>query len=151
SLAANTALAVTRRVVTQRGTSHRLCAPRRSCARRFRCATCKPSSDFQRANWAVGDGRPGPGPRIRLEDLMHWWDTANLDRLRLARSARRYAEQGWPVVPGAYLVARRAGRHSAVRRFDCGEPGCQTVACHPAIPRWEAAASTNLDVVDSWW
>jgi hypothetical protein len=82
---------------------------------------------------------------------MRWWDPANLDRLRLARTARRYAEQGWPVVPGAYPVAKRTGRHSTVRRFDCGDVGCRTVACHPAIPRWELGASSDVAVVDSWW
>jgi Bifunctional DNA primase/polymerase, N-terminal len=81
---------------------------------------------------------------------MRWWDPANIDRLRLAKAARRYAEQGWPVVPGAYLVARRLGRH-AVRRFDCGEPGCRTVACHPAVAHWETSASYHLETVDSWW
>ncbi|MEU7869860.1 bifunctional DNA primase/polymerase [Dactylosporangium sp. NPDC049140] len=51
---------------------------------------------------------------------------------RLGKAAARYAAHGWPVRPGAYLVDRHAGRHLRQRRFDCGRPGCPTVACHPA-------------------
>jgi len=54
------------------------------------------------------------------------------ERLRLRKAAARFAAHGWAVRPGAYLVGGRAGRHSRQRRFDCGEPGCRTVACHPA-------------------
>nr|BFE65927.1 hypothetical protein GCM10020063_104530 [Dactylosporangium thailandense] len=58
---------------------------------------------------------------------MIFWEHA-----RLRKAATRYAEHGWPVRPGAYLVGRHAGRHLRERRFDCGSPGCRTVACHPA-------------------
>ncbi|WP_433209250.1 bifunctional DNA primase/polymerase [Dactylosporangium sp. CS-047395] len=54
------------------------------------------------------------------------------ERLRLRKAAARYAAHGWPVRPGAYLVGRHTGRHQRERRFDCGTPGCPTVACHPA-------------------
>lgn len=53
------------------------------------------------------------------------------ERSRLRKAAARFAAHGWPVRPGAFLVGRHAGRHSRQRRFDCGTPGCPTVACHP--------------------
>jgi hypothetical protein len=67
-------------------------------------------------------------------------------RSRLRRAARRYADAGWPVVPGAYLTGR--GQR---RRFDCGTPKCRTVSCHPAIPEWEHAGSTDATTIDTWW
>lgn len=63
-------------------------------------------------------------------------------RLRLRRAAYRYAAHAWPVLPGAYL---RDGR------FDCGEPGCPTVACHPALADWERAATAEPSRVATWW
>ncbi|MER7003403.1 bifunctional DNA primase/polymerase [Dactylosporangium sp. NPDC000555] len=61
---------------------------------------------------------------------MLWWE-----RSRLRKAAARYAAHGWPVRPGAFLAGRHAGRPSRPRRFDCGRPGCPTVACHPtALP-----------------
>src|SRR4051812_38160643 len=65
-----------------------------------------------------------------------------LQRLHLARAAHRYAARGWPVIPGAPLVGDR---------FDCGEPGCLTVACHPALPDWESTASVVRGRIDEWW
>jgi hypothetical protein len=65
-----------------------------------------------------------------------------LQRVHLARAAQRYALHGWPVIPGA----RRCGD-----RFDCGEPGCMTVACHPALADWESAASVDPTRIESWW
>src|ERR671938_628577 len=52
-----------------------------------------------------------------------------------------------PQRPGPHLGRAR----HAVRRFDCGERCCRTVACHPAVPHWEVAASHDPDVIDSWW
>jgi hypothetical protein len=66
----------------------------------------------------------------------------------------RYAEQGWHVVPGAYLArAGRVGRHARPqeRRFDCGEIGCRTVACHPAVAGWEEMPRLAVDAVAEWW
>jgi hypothetical protein len=62
-----------------------------------------------------------------------WQETVMLswERSRLRRAAARYATAGWPVRAGAFLVGRPAGRHGRSRRFDCGTPGCRTVACHP--------------------
>ena len=73
-----------------------------------------------------------------------------LDRARLGRVAKRFAEQDWPVVPGAYLTSN-AGRHARERRFDCGELGCRTVACHPARSGWETAAPLSVSDVAQWW
>jgi hypothetical protein len=53
------------------------------------------------------------------------------ERSRLRKAAASYAAHGWPVQPGAFLVGRPAGRHARQRRFDCGAPGCPTIACHP--------------------
>ncbi|MEV8515511.1 bifunctional DNA primase/polymerase [Dactylosporangium sp. NPDC051484] len=61
---------------------------------------------------------------------MLWWE-----RSRLRKAAARYAAHGWPVRPGAFLTGRHAGHPARPRRFDCGTPGCHTVACHPtALP-----------------
>jgi hypothetical protein len=65
-----------------------------------------------------------------------------MSRLRLRRAAVRLAAAGWPVTPGACLRANR---------FDCGRPGCPTVACHPAMESWEQAASCDPARVAGWW
>lgn len=65
-----------------------------------------------------------------------------LSRLRLRRSALRYAEHGWPVTPGAYLLDGR---------FRCGRPGCPTSTCHPALEGWEHDTSDQLEQVRNWW
>jgi hypothetical protein len=62
-------------------------------------------------------------------------------RVPLRRAALRYAGQGWPVLPGAFLLNDR---------YVCG-PLCPTVACHPAIDRWESVASAEESDVDQWW
>lgn len=62
-------------------------------------------------------------------------------RTVLRRAAQRYADRGWRVVPGAALKDDR---------YICG-PLCPTVACHPALDRWETAASYESADVDDWW
>jgi hypothetical protein len=59
----------------------------------------------------------------------------------LRRAAQRYADQNWRVMPGAVLINDR---------YVCG-PLCPTVACHPAVDHWEAAASSDPSDVDGWW
>jgi len=71
--------------------------------------------------------------------LGQWSD--RWQRLVLRRAALRYAGHGWPVVPGAALLDGR---------YVCG-PLCPTVACHPAIERWEHLATTSNSTVESWW
>jgi hypothetical protein len=76
------------------------------------------------------------------------------ERSKLRRVAMRYAEQGWHVVPGAYLASSgKVGRHARPqeRRFDCGEIGCRTVACHPAVTGWEDMPRLAVDAVAEWW
>jgi hypothetical protein len=65
----------------------------------------------------------------------------SVQRTLLRRAAQRYAERGWRVVPGAALKDDR---------YVCG-PLCPTVSCHPAVDRWEVAASYRSDDVDDWW
>jgi hypothetical protein len=65
-----------------------------------------------------------------------------VDRLRLRRTALRYAAHGWPVLPGACLTGDR---------FACGRAGCQIVAGHPAIDAWENSASSDPAKVAEWW
>ena len=67
-------------------------------------------------------------------------------RSRLRRAALRYADAGWPVIPGAYLTG--SGQR---RRFDCGAPKCRTVACHPALVGWENEGTTDDVKIDAWW
>ena len=62
-------------------------------------------------------------------------------RSTMRRAALRYADRGWPVIPGAMLVRDR---------YICG-PLCLTVACHPAAERWETTASSDSSVLDGWW
>lgn len=65
-----------------------------------------------------------------------------LQRIRLRRAARRYADHDWPVVPGARLSGGR---------FDCDEIGCPTVTCHPAVPDWEREALLDPARIADWW
>jgi len=65
-----------------------------------------------------------------------------LRRAALRRAALRYADRGWDIVPGACLVGTR---------YDCDQPGCYTVTCHPAIPHWESVAGHDPDVIRDWW
>ncbi len=67
---------------------------------------------------------------------------SHLDRVRLRRTALRYAAHGWPVTPGAYLSGTR---------FTCGRAGCRVTGCHPAIESWEDDASTDAVRVSEWW
>ncbi len=63
-------------------------------------------------------------------------------RASLRRSAVRYAEHGWDVVPGAWLTGGR---------FTCGRPACPIVGCHPAFPDWESSATCDPAAVRSLW
>lgn len=65
-----------------------------------------------------------------------------IQRLRLRRAARRYADHDWPVVPGARLSGDR---------FDCDQIGCPTVTCHPAVVDWERQALLDPDRIAGWW
>ncbi len=65
----------------------------------------------------------------------------NLRQARLRRSARRYAEHGWDVVPGAV-------RHGD--RFRC-LAGCPATACHPDWNRWEHTATHDPAWVAALW
>jgi hypothetical protein len=60
----------------------------------------------------------------------------------MRRAALRYADHGWDIVPGACLVGTR---------FDCDQPGCHTVACHPAVPHWEVVAGRDPHLIRDWW
>jgi len=64
------------------------------------------------------------------------------NRVRLRRAALRYADHDWEVLPGACLSGDR---------FVCGRAGCPTMACHPALERWEVAATSDLARVATWW
>jgi hypothetical protein len=59
----------------------------------------------------------------------------------LRRAAQRYTNHGWSVMPGAYLAGDR---------YQCGAL-CPTVACHPAVDRWETSASCEAADVELWW
>jgi len=73
------------------------------------------------------------------------------ERAKLRRTAIRFAAHGWHVVPGAYLVGGRTGRHAKERRFECGDLGCPTITCHPIVTGWTNLASTDPDRVANWW
>lgn len=65
-----------------------------------------------------------------------------IDVLRLRRAALRYSAHGWDVTPGACLSGDR---------FHCHRPGCPTVGCHPALERWEEAATSDAGRIGDWW
>jgi hypothetical protein len=65
-----------------------------------------------------------------------------LRRGLLRRAALRYAEHGWPVVPGAFPSAGG---------FRCDRAGCPARGCHPAFEEWPQAASTDPATVVRWW
>lgn len=75
-------------------------------------------------------------------DTLGWNERSPVFRARLRNRALRYAGHGWAVTPGAPL---REGR------FDCGQPGCLTTGCHPALERWEEEASIEPRRVAAWW
>jgi Bifunctional DNA primase/polymerase, N-terminal len=73
------------------------------------------------------------------------WALSPLGRLvraRLARAALRYADRGWPVLPGAAYDGTR---------FRCADLGCPTIGCHPAVDAWERLASADRVTVAQWW
>jgi len=72
---------------------------------------------------------------IYVMDMQPWRRTV------LRRAAIRYAERGWPVVPGAFLAGGR---------FTCG-PLCPTVGCHPAVDDWESDSPYLPDELRDWW
>jgi len=78
-------------------------------------------------------GQPTSPHRLRSRPLR---------RATLRRAAVTYATHGWDVVPGACMTGSR---------LDCGQPGCRTVALHPARVDWEVAASHDPRRVRSWW
>ncbi|SDZ04614.1 Bifunctional DNA primase/polymerase, N-terminal [Micromonospora pattaloongensis] len=73
---------------------------------------------------------------------MGWSERSPLVRARLRNRALRYADHGWEVTPGACLSRGR---------FVCGRPGCPTIGCHPALERWEQAATRDPRQVAAWW
>ena len=67
-------------------------------------------------------------------------------RRLLARSAGRYANAGWPVIPGAWWDGTR---------YRCAAPGCHISGLHPAGDRdtphpLDPTGSTQPDV-QGWW
>lgn len=72
--------------------------------------------------------------------MLDLWQRS-VHRTLLRRAAQRYVDRGWRVVPGAALIDDR---------YVCG-PLCPTVACHPAVDRWERVASTRSSDVETWW
>ena len=81
---------------------------------------------------------------MRMRSLRH----RPIQRLLLRRAATRYARHGWDVIPGACLAGPRSARSGC---FECEEPGCHAVACHPGVADWEAAAAHDVPAVRDWW
>ncbi|REG02310.1 bifunctional DNA primase/polymerase-like protein [Asanoa ferruginea] len=73
---------------------------------------------------------------------MRWNIRPPFARVTLRRSAMRYADHRWEVMPGAWLDGSR---------FACERPGCPTTSCHPALEGWERRASTDPSTVEKWW
>lgn len=58
-------------------------------------------------------------------------------RMRLRNTAKRFADHGWPVTPGAYFNGKRMA---------CDRATCWATSCHPLLPDWEK--TTDLG---DWW
>lgn len=91
---------------------------------------------------------------------------------RTAAAAARYAAMGWPVCLGTYLTGRLSGRRAPAwpaasarqahpspdaaglhggRACSCDRVGCPAPGAHPASPAWQLQASSDPDVVVTWW
>lgn len=60
----------------------------------------------------------------------------------------RFAEEGWKVMPGAWLEVSDG---TGPERFDCGRPGCVTSSCHPALLHWDDDDEVDPVRVEEWW
>lgn len=79
--------------------------------------------------------------RRRTSDAVSAWDNA---ADRLGPAAEYYASLGWKILPCYGIVGGRCtcnGVH--------GEP--KDVGKHPRLPSWNEQASSDVDVVRTWW
>jgi hypothetical protein len=63
-------------------------------------------------------------------------------RGRLRRAARRFADHGWAVTPGAYFNGQRMA---------CDRATCLATSCHPVLDEWEGQSSIQPAQLDDWW
>lgn len=68
---------------------------------------------------------------------------------RMADAAIRYAATGWPVCAGAFAPGQRSALLS--RSCSCDRLGCPAPGSHPQSPAWQSLASTDPELVASWW
>lgn len=79
--------------------------------------------------------------RARRERRMPW----QRPRPVLRRAALRYADAGWPVVPGTFARTASAGTHP------CEQVGCPVRGLHPAVAEWASAATLDPVRIARWW
>lgn len=60
----------------------------------------------------------------------------------LLSSALSYAARGWPVFPLYYIVNGKCS---------CGKYSCPQAGKHPCVKEWDRVASTDPDIIKSWW
>jgi hypothetical protein len=63
-------------------------------------------------------------------------------RERIAAAAERYAEMGWPVVPGA---------HPLDVACSCDRIGCPAPGAHPITAAWQLQATVDAMTIRHWW
>jgi Bifunctional DNA primase/polymerase, N-terminal len=63
----------------------------------------------------------------------------------LRRAALRYADAGWPVVPGTFARTASAGAHP------CEQVACLARGVHPAVAEWASAATLDPVRIARWW
>jgi Bifunctional DNA primase/polymerase, N-terminal len=68
-----------------------------------------------------------------------------------AAAAARYGAMGWPVCPGAYPPGRPAHGGEVRRACSCDRIGCPAPGAHPISPAWQLEASTDPDLLGTWW
>lgn len=91
--------------------------------------------------------------RIREVFGLGAWTGCRAQRA-LRQAALGYAERGWEVVPGAYLLpGHRVARDGATDppRCSCRRPDCPAPGAHPADPDWLDQASSHPAAVNWWW
>ena len=70
---------------------------------------------------------------------------------RTGEAALRYAALGWPVCPGEFPPTATQRSSDRQRACSCDRIGCPAPGAHPVSPAWQSVASSDAEVIASWW